>query len=299
MALRRCSGCRIKALLWSSFPPPVPSTFNSFSASINGNGYTFNTSVSFLGIPSGLLRPDKTTAVPLNSMPTMPFSIAKLTMLRAMSSSSRSKLQDGSKDNIPKASGANGKQQKSETGVLVFFRSMQEKMKSEELPTAAMGLGLAGAIPFVLLTPPFCSVLPLPEFLCARPLEAQAAYGAVILSFLGGPHWGLGMVRTHAPPHDKVFNINVSTFRFMWGVVPSLIAWPALLLSDIPKMSVLIVSFALVLGVDAWCSIQGLLPPWYLPLRVLLSLVVLLCLISSTLHAYSKEEKSIGELIEG
>ncbi|XP_057855416.2 uncharacterized protein LOC131065051 isoform X3 [Cryptomeria japonica] len=136
--------------------------------------------------------------------------------------------------------------------------------------------------------------------LSTRSLEAQAAYGAVILSFLGGPHWGLAMVRTHAPPHDKVFSINISTFRFIWSIVPSLLAWPALLLSDIPKMCLLIFSFALVLGVDAWFSIQGILPLWFLPLRALLTLIVILCLLSSTLQAYFKiKEKSRREVIEG
>ncbi|XP_057855415.2 uncharacterized protein LOC131065051 isoform X2 [Cryptomeria japonica] len=154
---------------------------------------------------------------------------------------------DRSKVNVPSASKIDAQHHKSETKVALFMRSMKEKMKLEELPTTALGLGLAGAIPFVLLTPPLCSILP--GTLSTRSLEAQAAYGAVILSFLGGPHWGLAMVRTHAPPHDKVFSINISTFRFIWSIVPSLLAWPALLLSDIPKMCLLIFSFALILSV--------------------------------------------------
>lgn len=223
----------------------------------------------------------------------MPFCNAKLSMYRSLSSGPKERY----KVHYSKASETAGQHQKSEAKVAAFLRSMQEKMKSEELPTAALGLGLAGAIPFILLTPAFSSLLP--EVLSARPIEAQAAYGAVILSFLGGPHWGLAMVRTHAPRHDKVFNINISTVRYIWSIVPSLLAWPALLLSDIPKMSLLIVSFSLVLGVDAWCSMQGLLPPWYLSLRVLLSLVVILCLISSTLHSYlSHKVKSDRETNE-
>lgn len=240
--------------------------------------------------PRGLLKPAET--LPLSVSHScglkMPFCNAKLSMYRSLSSGPKERY----KVHYSKASETAGQRQKSEAKVAAFLRSMQEKMKSEELPTAALGLGLAGAIPFILLTPAFSSLLP--EVLSARPIEAQAAYGAVILSFLGGPHWGLAMVRTHAPPHDKVFNINISTVRYIWSIVPSLLAWPALLLSDIPKMSLLIVSFSLVLGVDAWCSMQGLLPPWYLPLRVLLSLVVILCLISSTLHSYLSHKVKSG-----
>eukprot|EP00252_Welwitschia_mirabilis_P017338 TRINITY_DN38418_c0_g1_i2.p1 TRINITY_DN38418_c0_g1~~TRINITY_DN38418_c0_g1_i2.p1 ORF type:complete len:136 (-),score=17.13 TRINITY_DN38418_c0_g1_i2:163-570(-) len=124
----------------------------------------------------------------------------------------------------------------------------------------------------------------------SQPVEAQANYGAAILSFLGGPHWGLAMVRTHAPPNDKVFFINISTFRFIWSIVPPLLAWAALLLPEISKMTMLIVSFSLALAFDAWCTLHGLLPQWYLPLRSLLSLIVILCLMSSALHLYFKSK---------
>lgn len=291
MALRRCSGS-FHAIIRNAYASSssrllLVSPINNFSSSTSPsriNGHIFPShKISFsLDNPSGLLKPAETLSLSVarNSVLRMPFCNAKLSMYRSMSSGRKERY----KVHYSKASETAGQHQKSEAKVAVFLRSMQEKMKSEELPTAALGLGLAGAIPFILLTPPFSSLLP--EVLSTRSLEAQAAYGAVILSFLGGPHWGLAMVRTHAPPYDKVFNINISTVRYIWSIVPSLLAWPALLLSDIPKMSVLIISFSLVLGVDAWCSMQGLLPPWYLPLRVLLSLVVILCLISSTLHSY-------------
>jgi hypothetical protein len=34
-----------------------------------------------------------------------------------------------------------------------------------------------------------------------NPIEAQSMYGAAILSFLGGPHWGLAMVGVHGMSH--------------------------------------------------------------------------------------------------
>jgi len=45
------------------------------------------------------------------------------------------------------------------------------------------------------------------------------AYAAVIVSFLGGIHWGLGM-RSNVP----------SPLPYAWGVAPSLLAWFAMLL---------------------------------------------------------------------
>ncbi len=46
-----------------------------------------------------------------------------------------------------------------------------------------------------------------------------SAYAAVILSFLGGIHWGLAMRLAEPPPA-----------LLAWGVVPSLVAWPALMM---------------------------------------------------------------------
>ncbi len=43
---------------------------------------------------------------------------------------------------------------------------------------------------------------------------ALSAYAGVIVSFLGGIHWGLAF-RLSAPP----------AILFVWGVVPSLVAW--------------------------------------------------------------------------
>lgn len=299
MALRRYSGS-FHAIIRNAYASNsssrllLASPFNNSSSNstrrINADMFPLP-KISFTpDNPRGLLKPVETLQLSASHSCglRMPFCNAKLSMYRSLSSGRKERY----KVHYSEASETAGQHQKSEAKVAPFLRSMQEKMKSEELPTAALGLGLAGAIPFILLTPAFSSLLP--EVLSARPLEAQAAYGAVILSFLGGPHWGLAMVRTHAPPHDKVFNINISTARYIWSIVPSLLAWPALLLSDIPKMSLLILSFSLVLGVDAWCSMQGLLPPWYLPLRVLLSLVVIFCLISSTLNSYLSHKVKSG-----
>lgn len=56
------------------------------------------------------------------------------------------------------------------------------------------------------------------------PRQAQAvfallAYGATILSFLGAIHWGLALRDPADPP----------VAMLAWGVMPSLVAWAALL----------------------------------------------------------------------
>ena len=53
----------------------------------------------------------------------------------------------------------------------------------------------------------------------AHAAAALSAYAATVVSFLGGIHWGFGF-RASRPPASL----------FVWGVVPSLVAWVALLL---------------------------------------------------------------------
>lgn len=79
-------------------------------------------------------------------------------------------------------------------------------------------LGYAGLIPFVLgaalvwLLPPYSD-----EHVFA--LDGLARYAALIVSFLGGIHWGLGF-RAAVP----------SAGPFVWGVAPSVLAWIAVLM---------------------------------------------------------------------
>jgi len=80
----------------------------------------------------------------------------------------------------------------------------------------ALRLGYAGLLPF--LAGAGLVWLVRPE---VHPYVALAlsGYAAVILSFLGGIHWGLAM-REPAPPLPWL----------VWGVVPSLVAWLAMLM---------------------------------------------------------------------
>jgi hypothetical protein len=81
---------------------------------------------------------------------------------------------------------------------------------------AALRLGHAGLLPFVLGA--VLTWLVRPD---AHPyvIAALSGYAAVIVSFLGGIHWGFAM-RQPVPP----------TSLPLWGVVPSLVAWVAVLM---------------------------------------------------------------------
>ncbi|MFM7001541.1 MAG: DUF3429 domain-containing protein, partial [Limnohabitans sp.] len=86
-------------------------------------------------------------------------------------------------------------------------------LKHPEDPTWRLirSLGFAGLIPFVFLA--LCLWLVGPELHPYVALSMQG-YGAVIVSFLGGIHWGVGFRNALTEP-------NAPAIHFTWGVVPS------------------------------------------------------------------------------
>jgi hypothetical protein len=80
-------------------------------------------------------------------------------------------------------------------------------------------LGHAGLIPLVGLALLIWLVTP---DLQAWVALALATYAALIISFLGGIHWGIGWSQMDRLPHGKT--------HFLWGVTPSLLAWPGLVM---------------------------------------------------------------------
>lgn len=135
------------------------------------------------------------------------------------------------------------------------------------VPPVAAALGYAGAIPF-LAGAAAVSVALLPP----TPL---LAYGAVILAFMGGIHWGLGMPGSN--PNGR---------RLGLSVVPPLLGWAALLLGGRPGLLLLAAAFLGLLVLDMATTRSGLAPPWYPTLRVpLTGLVVASLLLAAALGA--------------
>lgn len=97
-------------------------------------------------------------------------------------------------------------------------------------------LGHAGLIPFVVLALLLWIVTPE-----AHPFVAIAltAYAATVAAFLGGIHWGIGL--RHNAPQRKL--------HMVWGVVPSLVAWVAVIMpayAGLPLLALLLVACYLV-----------------------------------------------------
>ena len=94
---------------------------------------------------------------------------------------------------------------------------------------------------------------------------AMTGYGASIVSFLGGIHWGIGF-RNVSRMH------NAPLFNFGWGVVPSLLAWVGVMMpafAGLPLLGFVLIACYLM---DRRTWPAAGLAPW-LPMRLQLTLV--------------------------
>jgi len=137
------------------------------------------------------------------------------------------------------------------------------------LPRTVAWLGYGGLIPFLALTP--ASLLD--HHHGALWSDALYAYGAIILSFIGALHWGLAMSQPELSERQR-------SAWFAWSVVPALIAWPAILFSPPLAAPLLVFGFIAHYLQDRRLARQARLPDWYLPLRLRLSSVAVVCLVA-------------------
>ena len=136
------------------------------------------------------------------------------------------------------------------------------------LPRAVAWLGYGGLLPF--LAGAGAVLLQLRPDLAG---QALLAYGAVILSFVGALHWGFAMTARGLDDRAQVR-------LYAWSVVPSLLAWPALLVPPALGVALLVAGFAAHYGMDRCVAPRLGLPAWYLPLRLRLSVVASLSLLT-------------------
>ena len=122
-------------------------------------------------------------------------------------------------------------------------------------------LGYAGLIPFVALS--LASWL-VPGSYHVDILRCLVAYGAAIVSFIGALHWGAEM--GHA---------RQSEGRLIWGVLPSLVAWVSVLVSQSLGLAILVVLLIVCFFVDRLNYPRMGLAAW-LPMRRHLTVIAAL-----------------------
>lgn len=140
------------------------------------------------------------------------------------------------------------------------------KPPKASIPAAANWLGALGALPFVVLAVSGTILEPAGR---QTAMVALVAYGAIILSFLGGVHWGLAIAGFGPSGADSAL-----VRRLSFSVVPALVGWSALLLPMSTGLMVLAAAFALLLVFDFVASRSGEAPAWYPQLRWPLTAVV-------------------------
>ena len=137
------------------------------------------------------------------------------------------------------------------------------------VPIGPMLLGIAGTIPFVGAV---AIVMFGPPRLVETATFSLLAYGAVILSFLGGILWGSVLARGFTDIGNDHIRLLVIS------VLPSLCGWVALLAGPNIGLPLMAIAFLFVLVVDLMSTRDGLLPPWYPRLRIPLTISVALLL---------------------
>ena len=134
-------------------------------------------------------------------------------------------------------------------------------------------LGYGGAIPFLggaIAASQQVVILGFP------PAYLLISYGAVILSFLGGLHWGRVITSPYADG-------RADSAWLIWSVCPSLLGWVALLLPVKVGAVVLSLCFLAALQIDQRLLRQQIWPVWMRPLRLHLSLTAVASLTSLTI----------------
>lgn len=145
-------------------------------------------------------------------------------------------------------------------------------LDKNKAPPAAVRLGYAGLLPFfagALLC------LPLAGPYRAFGITLLMGYGSIILSFMGGVHWGAAMMRDDATM-DALGK----------SVAPSLVALLAFIVGGPSGLVILSLGFAGLLAWDESETKIGHVPAWYPLLRRPLTALVGLSLITGAIASF-------------
>jgi hypothetical protein len=152
----------------------------------------------------------------------------------------------------------------------------------KKVPVSAAWLGGLGALPFIALA----TAMPfLTGALRSLATDALVAYGATILSFLGGIHWGLAIAPQGGADRARL------PARLILSVIPSLAAWAALLVADTTGLFILALAVAAMLAVDLRATRAGEAPPWYPNLRIPLTCIVVAALLFGAVLEHARVQR--------
>jgi hypothetical protein len=134
----------------------------------------------------------------------------------------------------------------------------------------AVLLATAGIAPFAVLSL-WLAGIPADHVWRGTTILLLSGYAALVLSFLGGTRWGLAVAG-----HGQYLRRDVAV-----SVVPPLLGWVALLLPAHFAFVLLAVAFAAQGAWDALAGQAGLLPSWFVRLRMQLTIVVVIAMVTA------------------
>jgi hypothetical protein len=148
---------------------------------------------------------------------------------------------------------------------------------NRRLPTLAIMLAVLGLVPFLVFALAAMGAAPGSP---GRPLAILMAYGAVVLAFIGGAHWGFALQEAPAPPEAS----RIEQARLLLSAVPALVAWLALVLILVAPvdlgLAALIAGYIATVVLEDQGRRRGLVPRGYMLLRWALSAVVVALLVT-------------------
>ena len=102
-------------------------------------------------------------------------------------------------------------------------------------------------------------------------------YGSIILTFLGADYWGIILNDSH----KNLITDKVKTYIICWSIIPSL--WSSLILIYNHNITIIVLAicYIIVQFVDEFVIKYFKFPIWYLFLRRLLTVMVILILLFS------------------
>lgn len=153
-----------------------------------------------------------------------------------------------------------------------------------QAPKPALYLGFSGLIPF--LSAPL--LMAATQSFYPELAYAQMVYGASIVSFLGGARWGFA-IPAGSPAQPDWMNLGNS-------VVPSLLAWLALLCRDNIAEGALVVIMGLGLSLHYDLTLLPGYPSWFKAMRTILTLVATFSLVATLTIKNFCSEKKIKEI---
>lgn len=153
-----------------------------------------------------------------------------------------------------------------------------------QAPKPALYLGFSGLIPF--LSAP--ALMAATQSFYPEIAFAQVVYGASIVSFLGGARWGFALP-AGSPAQPDWMNLGNS-------VVPSLVAWLALLCRDNITEGALVVIMGLGLSLHYDLTLLPGYPAWFKAMRTVLTLVATFSLVTTLMIKKYCSEKKLKEI---